>query len=121
MKLLFGSQFVYDRLGLSLVAGGMGLYLAATTLNQAGLAQGRAQIAASCWVTAAIFFVAFLLLANMEAVREVEVAFIATAGLLSSLLYLVYRRPVERAELRVRPGSIEELEGRLAAADEASS
>ena len=49
MELLFGSEFDYDRLGLALVAGGMGLYLAATTLNQAALAQGRARLAASSW------------------------------------------------------------------------
>lgn len=118
MRLLFGDEFDYDRLGLALVAAGMGLYLAATTLNQAALAQGRARLAASCWSVSAIFFVLFLLIGQMEEVREVEVAFIATAGLLSSLLLAVYRRPLERDERPVRPGSLEELEARLAAADE---
>jgi O-antigen/teichoic acid export membrane protein len=118
MRLLFGDEFDYDRLGLALVAAGMGLYLAATTLNQAVLAQGRARLAASCWGVSAIFFVLFLLLAGMKEIREVEVAFIATAGLLSSLLFTVYRRPLERGERPVRPGSLEELEARLAAADE---
>jgi O-antigen/teichoic acid export membrane protein len=118
MRLLFGSEFDYDRLGLALVAGGMGLYLAATTLNQAVLAQGRARRAASSWAGSAAFFVVFLLVAGMEELREVEVAFLVTAGLLSTLLYAVYRRPVERAEEPVRPGSVEELEARLAAADE---
>jgi O-antigen/teichoic acid export membrane protein len=120
MRLLFGSEFDYDRLGLALVAGGMGLYLAATTLNQAVLAQGRARLAASCWAGSAAFFVLFLLVAGMEELREVEVAFIATAALLFALLYAVYRRPLERGEQPVRPGSVEELEARLAAADEAS-
>ena len=120
MKLLFGKKFVYDRLGLVLVAAGMGLYLSATTLNQAALAQGRARLAASSWAACATFFVAFLVIAKMEDVREVEVAFIATAALLAALLYLVYRRPFRLAEPRVGPGSIEELEARLAAADEGS-
>ena len=93
MKLLFGSKFEYDRFGLALVAAGTGLYLAATTLNQAALARGRARAAAASWAASATFFVTFLLLGEMEEVREVEVAFIATAGLLSGLLYLVYRRP----------------------------
>jgi O-antigen/teichoic acid export membrane protein len=92
MKLLFGEEFVYDRIGLAMVAAGMGLYLAATTVNQAVLAQGRAPLAAGSWATAATFFVAFLLAAGMEEVREVEVAFLATAGVLSSLLLLAYRR-----------------------------
>jgi O-antigen/teichoic acid export membrane protein len=118
MRLLFGDEFDYDRLGLALVAAGMGLYLAATTLNQAVLAQGRARLAASCWGISALFFVLFLLIAGMKEVREVEVAFIATAGLLSSLLFTVYRRRPERDERPVRPGSLEELEARLAAADE---
>ena len=56
-----------------------------------------------------MFFVAFLLIADMEEVREVEVAFLATAGILSALLYLAYRRPVA-GELPIRPGSTEELE-----------
>jgi hypothetical protein len=51
-------------------------------------------------------------------VREVALAFAVTAALLSGALYLVYRRPVERADEPLRPGSVEELEARLAAADE---
>ena len=42
MQLAFGDKFDYDRLGLAIVAVGMGLYLTAVSLNQAVLAQGRA-------------------------------------------------------------------------------
>jgi O-antigen/teichoic acid export membrane protein len=119
MRLLFGSEFDYDRAGLAMVAAGMGLYLSATTVNQAVLAQGRARVAAVCWATTAAFFVGFLLVAGMEEVREVEVAFLATAALLSVLLYLAYRRPLER-ERHILPGSTEEMEMILAAADEGS-
>jgi hypothetical protein len=101
-----------------MVAAGMGLYLSATTVNQAALAQGRSRAAALSWATAALFFVVFLLVADMEEVREVEVAFLVTAGLLSTLLYLVYRRPVSGEQRRMAPGSTEELEAILAAADE---
>jgi O-antigen/teichoic acid export membrane protein len=119
MRLLFGPEFDYDRAGLAMVAAGMGLYLSATTVNQAVLAQGRARLAAAAWATAAAFFVGFLLVADMEEVREVEVAFLATAGLLSVLLYLAYRRPLAQ-ERRIQPGSTEEMEAILAAADEGS-
>ena len=54
MDLFFGSEFDYDRGGLVLVSLGMGLYLAAATLNQAALARGRAPQAAVCWVVAAL-------------------------------------------------------------------
>jgi O-antigen/teichoic acid export membrane protein len=120
MRLLFGPQFDYDRGGLAMVAAGMGLYLAATTLNQAVLAQGRARVASGSWALSAAFFVAFLLLADIEQVREVEIAFLATAGLLSALLYLAYRRPMRVAEDRIEPGSGQEVEAVLAAADEAT-
>jgi O-antigen/teichoic acid export membrane protein len=120
MKLLFGDDFVYDRGGLACVAAGMGLYLAATTVNQAVLAQGRSRLAATCWAISATFFVAFLLIFRIPVVREVEVAFLITAVLLSGLLYLVYRMPLAKGEEAVQPGSTEELELRLAAADEAT-
>jgi O-antigen/teichoic acid export membrane protein len=118
MRLLFGAGFDYDRGGLAMVAAGMGLYLAATTLNQAVLAQGRARIASGSWALSAVFFVAFLLVADIEQVREVEIAFLATAALLGSLLYAAYRRPAGIAEPQIRPGSPEEVEAVLAAADE---
>ena len=76
--------------------------------------------AAAAWAVSATFFVTFLLAANMQAVREVEVGFIATAAILSSLLYVAYRRPVRVTEARLRPGSGEEIEAVLAAADEGS-
>ena len=120
MRLLFGPQFDYDRGGLALVAAGMGLYLAATTVNQAVLAQGNARLAAGCWAVSATFFVLFLLVGKIEEVREVEVAFLSTAGapVVPSLSRLP---PPLIVAQEIRPGSVEELEARLAAADEGSS
>ena len=43
MDLVFGGEFAYDRLGLVLISVGMGLYLAAATLNQALLARNQAR------------------------------------------------------------------------------
>ncbi|MEA2331749.1 MAG: hypothetical protein QOH58_1887 [Thermoleophilaceae bacterium] len=93
MELLFGGDFDYERGGLVLVSLGMGLYLAAATLNQALLAHGRALHAAAVWLACAAAFVLFLLLADFEnRVLQVEVAFVGAAGLLSGLLWLLYRR-----------------------------
>jgi len=93
MGLLFGGDFDYERGGLVLVALGMGLYLAAATLNQALLAHGRAAQASRTWVAAAVCFVLFLLLADFDdAVLEVEVAFLGAALTLSVVLHLLYRR-----------------------------
>ena len=54
MDLVFGGEFDYDRLGLVLISVGMGLYLAAATLNQALLARNQARQACACWVVAAL-------------------------------------------------------------------
>ena len=51
--------------------------------------------------------------------RRVEIGFTLTAASLLTMLYLIYRRPVARAEDVPDPGSTEELEGLVAAADEA--
>ena len=74
MDLVFGGEFDYDRVGLVLISAGMGLYLAAATLNQALLARGRARAACGCWAAAAAAFVGFLLLPGFDdRVLQVEV------------------------------------------------
>jgi O-antigen/teichoic acid export membrane protein len=93
MDLLFGGDFEYERGGLLLVALGMGLYLAAATLNQALLAHARAPQSAACWATAAAAFVLFLVLVEFDdRVLQVEVAFIGAAALLAGSLYALYSR-----------------------------
>jgi O-antigen/teichoic acid export membrane protein len=93
MDLLFGGKFDYERGGLVLIAAGVGLYLAAATLNQALLAHGMAGQAAACWVMAAAAFVLFLLLVDFDdRVLQVEIAFVGAAALLSAALYALYRR-----------------------------
>jgi O-antigen/teichoic acid export membrane protein len=120
MQLAFGDKFTYDRAGLMIVTVGMGFYLSSGTLNQAALAQGQARRAAACWVTAASAFLAWNLLPVLDEFRRVEVGFAAAAALLCGLLYLLYRSPRGRPEDVPAPGSPEETEARLAAADEAS-
>ncbi|MBA3420324.1 MAG: hypothetical protein H0U12_00205 [Thermoleophilaceae bacterium] len=92
MDLFFGGEVDYARGGLVLVAAGMGLYLAAATLNQAALARGQARAAAVCWAVAAVAFVTFLLAWRVEdRVLQVEVGFVGAAALLCVLLGGLYR------------------------------
>jgi O-antigen/teichoic acid export membrane protein len=94
MDVLFGSDIDYGRFGLALIAVGMGLYLAAATLNQAALARGRTKEAAVCWVASASAFVGFLLIPGWDdRIVQVEVGYAAAAAVLCALLYWLYRRP----------------------------
>jgi O-antigen/teichoic acid export membrane protein len=120
MQLAFGDKFTYDRAGLLIVTVGMGFYLSSGTLNQAALARGQARLAAACWGTAAVAFLAWNLLPLLDEFRRVEVGFLGAAILLCGLLYLLYRSPRVRVEDVPAPGSAEEIEATLAAADEAS-
>ena len=93
MDLLFGGDFDYGRGGLVLVAVGMGLYLAAATLNQALLAHARARQSAACWAVTAAAFVLFLVLFQFDdRVLQVELAFVGAAALLCASLYTLHRR-----------------------------
>jgi O-antigen/teichoic acid export membrane protein len=119
MQIAFSKKFTYDREGLLLVTLGMGLYLASVTVNQACVAQGQVRRAALRWIGCAALFIGwnFVPLIGNE-FRRVEVGFLLAAGVLFSLLYYVYRRPHERPEDVVEPGSAEELEAQLAMIDE---
>jgi len=57
MDVLFGGNFNYGRVGLAVVALGMGLHLIAGTLNQAALARQQAPLAAAAWLISAALFV----------------------------------------------------------------
>jgi O-antigen/teichoic acid export membrane protein len=119
MQAAFGKKFDYDRSDLLIVTAGMGLYLSAATLNQAALAQGQVRRAAACWIGCAI---AFLIWTTIPIVGDeftrVEVGYLGAAAVLCALLYGLYRRPHPRAEDTFEPGSAEEVELQLAAADE---
>jgi len=93
MDALFGGGFDYPRGGLVAVALGMGLYLAAATLNQAALARALAPQAAACWLGSAAAFVTFLLLPGFDdRVLQVELGFLGAALVLCGLLYALYLR-----------------------------
>jgi O-antigen/teichoic acid export membrane protein len=119
MQIAFSKKFTYDRAGLLLVSVGMGLYLSSVTVNQACIAQGQVRRAAARWIACAALFIGwnFVPLVSDE-FRRVEIGFLLAAGVLFSLLYLVYRRPHERAEDVPQPGSAEEFEVRVGMLDE---
>jgi O-antigen/teichoic acid export membrane protein len=118
MQAAFSDRFSYDRADLLIVTGAMGLYLAATTLNQAALAQGQARRACAAWGACAVGFLVWSVLPVLDADLRIEVGFLAAAAVLFCLLRLIYRDPRDRDA----PGlsAAEEVEAGLALADEAS-
>ena len=118
MQIAFGDSFEYDRLGLAIVAAGMGFYLAAASLNQAALAQAQAHRAAACWIFAAAVFVLINLIGVPSAERAVEIGFAVSAALLAGLLYALYARPSPSERDVIEPGSGRELQAQLTSADE---
>ena len=93
MQVLFDKSG-YGRVGLAVIAVGMGLHLAAGTFNQAALARGRAHFAAAAWLTAAGLFVVWMLLPVVsDQLVRAEVGYAGAAALLCAMLYGLYRRP----------------------------
>jgi O-antigen/teichoic acid export membrane protein len=120
MQIAFGKKHAYQRIDLVIVSIGMGVYLSAATLNQAALAKGQVRRASICFVSCAIAFVVWMLVPIVDNdFHRVEIGYLGASVLLFSLLYWLYRQPLERAEAPVKPGSTEEMELQLASADEA--
>jgi O-antigen/teichoic acid export membrane protein len=103
MTALLGDKgFHYGRLGLAVVALGMGLHLVSGTLNQAALARGRARFAAIAWLLAAALFVVFVATPTISSeVTRVEVGYFTAALVLCGLLLAVYRRGPASADTSV--------------------
>jgi O-antigen/teichoic acid export membrane protein len=93
MTALLGNKgFHYGRLGLAVVAIGMGLHLVSGTLNQAALARRRAGLASIAWLVAAAVFVVFVAAPTISAeVTRVEVGYFLATLLLCGMLTAVYR------------------------------
>jgi O-antigen/teichoic acid export membrane protein len=120
MQIAFGKKHDYNRADLVVVAIGMGLYLSAATLNQAALARGQVRRASYCWIGCAIAFITWMLIPIVSSeVTRVVVGYLGAAALLCSLLYWLYRQPLEAKEQPIKPGSTEEMELQLASGDEA--
>jgi O-antigen/teichoic acid export membrane protein len=120
MQIAFGKNHSYERVDLVIVSVGMGLYLSAATLNQAALAKGQVRRASFCWIGCAVLFIVWTLVPLVDNdFHRVEIGYLGAATALCSLLYWLYRQPLLRREVRVEPGSTEEMELQLASADEA--
>jgi O-antigen/teichoic acid export membrane protein len=120
MQIAFGKKHTYQRADLVVVAIGMGVYLSAATLNQAALARGQVRRASFCFVGSATAFVVWMLIPIVSSdVDRVVIGYLGASALLGSLLYWLYRQPIEPRDVRVEPGSTEEMELQLASADEA--
>ena len=92
MDVVFGQGFEYGRVGLAVIAVGMGLHLCAGTLNQAALARGRARAAAAMWLTAAALFVIWMLVPIVgDELTRAEVGYAGAAALLCAMLAVLYR------------------------------
>jgi O-antigen/teichoic acid export membrane protein len=90
---LFGQTYTYNRFGLALVGLGMGMHLTSGTLNQAALARNRARAAATCWLAAALVFLAWMLTPVVgEQVLRAEIGYLGASTLLALALATVYRR-----------------------------
>jgi O-antigen/teichoic acid export membrane protein len=94
MSVVFDVGVDYGRVGLAVIAIGMGFHLAAGTFNQAALARGRAHSAAAAWLVAAAAFVAWMAAAVVDdQLVRAEVGYAGAAALLCALLVVLYRRP----------------------------
>jgi O-antigen/teichoic acid export membrane protein len=93
MDLVFGSDASYGRVGLAVIALGMGFHLCAGTLNQAALARGRDRAAAGAWLIAAAVFVAWMLAPVVgDELLRAEAGYAGAAALLCALLAGLYAR-----------------------------
>ena len=93
MDVVFGHGYHYGRLGLAVIAVGMGFHLSAGTFNQAALARGHARAAATMWLVCAAIFVVWMVVPVIddELVRA-EIGYAGAAALLCALLRALYRR-----------------------------
>ena len=100
MDILFaGSNGQYSRVGLAVVALGMGWHLVAGTLNQAALVRGRSGAAAVAWLIAAALFIVWCVAEIVEdAVLRAELGYFGATALLVLMLTLIYRLPARSTE-----------------------
>ena len=105
MDLVFGSDYSYGRLGLAVIAVGMGFHLCAGTFNQAALARGRDRAAAGAWLVAAALFVVWMLVPVVDdQLVRAEVGYAGAAALLCALLAGLYARGGGTAAVRANAG-----------------
>ena len=99
MEHVLGSDYAYGRVGLAVIALGMGCHLCAGTLNQAALARGRATAAALSWLAVAAAFVVWMLVPLVDDVLlRAEVGYAGAALVLCAVLWVLERRGAVRGQ-----------------------
>lgn len=106
LRIVYGPEFQAGWAALGLLGVGVGLYLAASTVSQALLAQDRGPAAALAWAVAAVLFVGtFFLLPGSELMR-IAVAFAISmavgAAMVAAFLLRGDRAPASRPAVPVR-------------------
>jgi O-antigen/teichoic acid export membrane protein len=92
MGILFDVGTDYGRVGLAVIAIGMGFHLAAGTLNQAALARGRARAAAVAWLASAALFVVWMVAAVVDdPLNRAQAGYAGATAVLCALLYALER------------------------------
>jgi O-antigen/teichoic acid export membrane protein len=86
MSLLYGEGFDATRADLAILAVGVGGFLAASTFCQALLARARAGLAALCWTSGAVTFVALELALSGAVFHSVSLAFAGGSAVAVGLL-----------------------------------
>ncbi len=94
MNVLYGAGYDVGRIQLSLLALGVGCYLASGTFSQGLLALDSGRSAAVAWAVAAIVFVALYMLAPGDELGRISIAFIAASIVNVLLLALALRMRV---------------------------
>ena len=118
MQLAFGDAFSYDRAGLLIVTAGDGPLPRGDDAQPGGDRPGPGPCAPRCcWAGCAIGFLVWCLLPAIDEARRIEVGFTAAAAALDRAAAAASPAARRRG---CEPGSAEEIEARLAAADEAS-
>jgi O-antigen/teichoic acid export membrane protein len=92
MDVLFGHGHHYGRVGLALIACGMGFHLTAGALNQAALARDQAPRAAAAWLACAAGFLVWMAFSPIDdQVLLTETGYLGATIVLAALLGAVYR------------------------------
>lgn len=98
MRLVFGASFVVSGTDLAILSCGVGAYLIAATLSQAGLARGEAAVTALSWVAASVTFIVVELSLTGAPFERVSVAFsMATMLAAAAMAVVIFGRPLALA------------------------
>ena len=107
MRGFFGKGFDANRVDLALLAAGVGLYLASSTLSQAAIARRLTGRAAVAWVISGITFVAIELMLDGPPLHRIAIAFLVATGVNALLFATVVSRGRAPREDDVRLGDLD--------------